>query len=174
MAKSIGRQIHDARVAQDLTLEDLRHELKIPLNLLADIETDDYSNFANLTYAKCFLKLYSERVGVDLQEYLSEFGTDSLGSLSSHGLIIDSHEAFNLAIDQTKASSDDGFSSERGKNPLWRGLAAILLIGGGIWSWQTFAPRAASATANPVIPAAKEAADPAPLATRATPENSTP
>ena len=55
--KSIGTQLREAREERELVVEDVEHELRIPASLIRDLEADEYSNFATLTYARYFLAL---------------------------------------------------------------------------------------------------------------------
>lgn len=81
---SVGHQLMQARKARGLTIEDVAFETRIPHSLLRDMENDDLSNFANLTYAKGFLKLYSRFLHLDLSEYLDEFDTSAISEATGH------------------------------------------------------------------------------------------
>lgn len=84
---SIGKQLNKAREEKDLSIEDVAFRTHIPAARLQELENDDFSNFANLTYAKGFLKLYSRFLEVDLSEYLAEFDTRDLASVTGHEYI---------------------------------------------------------------------------------------
>jgi cytoskeletal protein RodZ len=87
MAKSIGKQLYESRIARGLSIEDVQHKTRIPAPRLQEMENDDYSNFANLTYAKGFLALYSKYLKLDIQDYLSEFQTDGLSSVEGYSYL---------------------------------------------------------------------------------------
>ncbi len=83
MLETVGKKLAKARKAKRLTIEDVEHRTCIPHGRLRELEDDDYSHFANLTYAKNFLKLYSNYLGVDTAEYrqeLSLYEVDDFGS----------------------------------------------------------------------------------------------
>lgn len=84
---SIGKQLNKAREDKGLSIEDVAFRTHIPAARLLELENDDFSNFANLTYAKGFLKLYSRFLEVDLSEYLAEFDTRDLVSVTGHEYI---------------------------------------------------------------------------------------
>ncbi len=81
---SVGQKLIIARKERRETLEDVSFRTHIPVARLVDMEQDDLSNFANLTYARSFLKMYSRYLGVDLTDYLEQFDTSELSSISGH------------------------------------------------------------------------------------------
>ncbi len=81
---SVGHQLMKAREARSLSVEDVAFETRIPHQRLRDMENDDLSNFANLTYAKGFLKLYSRFLKLDLSDYLDEFDTSIIATVTGH------------------------------------------------------------------------------------------
>ena len=87
MSGSIGQKFLHARKLRKETLEDVAFKTRIPTALLGDMENDDLSNFGNLTYARSFLKLYSRYLDVDISDYLDEFNTSELASISGHEYI---------------------------------------------------------------------------------------
>jgi cytoskeletal protein RodZ len=104
LSESIGKKLLAARTQQGLSLEDVAFKTRIPASRLGELENDDLSNFANLTYAKGFMKLYSRFLNVDIEDYLREFDTRELanlsgveyvhhGGLSLHGGTMESYSA---------------------------------------------------------------------------------
>ena len=84
---SVGHQLMKARQARNLAIEDVAFETRIPHQRLSEMENDDLSNFANLTYAKGFLKLYSKYLDLDLSDYLDEFDTSAIAAVTGHEYI---------------------------------------------------------------------------------------
>ena len=142
MAKSIGKQLHEARTSRGLTVEDVQHKTRIPKGRLEEMENDDYSNFGNLTYAKSFLSLYSKFLRVDISPYLAEFAPEGLSSTNGYAYLQGTTDSFARTI------ADDG-RSRRGY-----GLAAVLLflamIVGGAW-WYGNRNRSGSPTPLPTV-----------------------
>lgn len=81
MAQSIGQKLTAARKRRDLTIEDVAHETRIRPDTLRHLEADDYSGFDTLTYAKSFLSMYSKHLGIDVSDFLKEFGPANKGGL---------------------------------------------------------------------------------------------
>ena len=73
MAETIGAKLRAARVARGLSVEDAAHETRIHGNNIRGLENDDYSGFANITYAKSFLSLYSRFLEVNAADVLAQF-----------------------------------------------------------------------------------------------------
>ncbi|MES2705610.1 MAG: helix-turn-helix domain-containing protein [Verrucomicrobiota bacterium] len=84
---SVGQQFLHARLAHGWTIEDVAFQTHIPHTLLREMENDDLSNFANLTYAKGFLKLYSRHLEIDLSDYLEQFDTSAISDVTGHEYI---------------------------------------------------------------------------------------
>jgi cytoskeletal protein RodZ len=75
--QSIGERLRDERKKQGLSIEDVAHATRIHADTLLNLEADDYSAFASITYAKSFLKKYSSHLGVDASEALEQFANDA-------------------------------------------------------------------------------------------------
>jgi transcriptional regulator with XRE-family HTH domain len=73
MVESVGRKLHQARLAKKLEIEDVAERTKIRPDRIIDLEADEYSHFPNLTYAKSFLAKYANFLGLDIQEELNKF-----------------------------------------------------------------------------------------------------
>ncbi|OGG35873.1 hypothetical protein A2363_04660 [Candidatus Gottesmanbacteria bacterium RIFOXYB1_FULL_47_11] len=71
--KTVGNILHDARIAKKLPLEQAEAATKIRLKFLEAIEQDDYSTLPSLSYAKGFVKNYSEFLGLDSGMVLAFF-----------------------------------------------------------------------------------------------------
>ncbi len=77
MLDTAGTRLRRARTLRKLSLEDASRATKIRVKQLADLESDDYSNFANLAYAKSFLIGYGRYLHVDVRAYLDGFADAS-------------------------------------------------------------------------------------------------
>ena len=93
MALTIGQQLRAARKDKGLSIEDLAHETRIHSNFVRALESDDYSGFASITYAKSFLQLYSRHLNIDASEALSVFKGNNAVNLHGNSLLSDSHES---------------------------------------------------------------------------------
>lgn len=71
--KTVGGILQEARMGKKLTLEEAELATKIRLKFLQAIERDDYSELPSLSYAKGFVKNYSEYLGLDSHMVLAFF-----------------------------------------------------------------------------------------------------
>ena len=92
MVETAGTKLRRARVQRHLSLEDAARATKIRATQLADLESDDYSNFANLAYARGFLVSYGKYLHLDVRPYMeafadaNTFGLDDYQYLSAEPL----------------------------------------------------------------------------------------
>ncbi len=92
MVETAGTKLRRARTQRHLSLEDAARATKIRATQLADLENDEYSNFANLAYARGFLISYGKYLHLDVRPYLdafadaSTFGVDDYQYLSTSPL----------------------------------------------------------------------------------------
>lgn len=73
MADTAGTKLQRARKLRQLSIEDAARATKMRVSQIADLESDDYSNFANLAYARGFLVGYGKYLHVDVRPYLDAF-----------------------------------------------------------------------------------------------------
>jgi hypothetical protein len=71
--KTVGSILKEARGAKNITLDQAEEATKIRLKFLRAIESDDYSSLPSLSYAKGFVKNYSEYLGLDSSRVLAFF-----------------------------------------------------------------------------------------------------
>lgn len=72
---TIGKKLHDARVAKGYTLDDLQKNTKIQKRYLIAIEDNDFDSLPGEFYVWAFVKQYADSVGLDGSELLSQFDT---------------------------------------------------------------------------------------------------
>src|SRR2546423_449034 len=89
MANSLGYKLRQARLRKNITIEEAAHATKIRTGRIEDLERDDYSNFANLSYAKGFLAIYAKYLGIDIASYLEQFDDPRLRAGEEFDLIYD-------------------------------------------------------------------------------------
>lgn len=73
MPPTIGTQLREAREARNLSLEDVRHRARIPVELIVALEEDRIDAFASLTYARKFLQHYGRFLQVDVSAQAGRF-----------------------------------------------------------------------------------------------------
>jgi cytoskeleton protein RodZ len=70
--KTIGEILKKARLVKNITIDDVSRHTKIHHNILEAIENDDFQK-VGAVYAKGFLKIYSEYLGIDKDDLLRRF-----------------------------------------------------------------------------------------------------
>lgn len=71
--KTVGSILQEARISKKLSLEQAETTTKIRLKFLRSIESDDYTDLPSVSYAKGFVKNYSEYLGLDSGRVLAFF-----------------------------------------------------------------------------------------------------
>jgi len=66
---NVGKKLQQARLSQQLSIEEAARVTRIRPDKLIDLEEDNYSNFPSMSYAKGFLLLYARFLGVDVRDY---------------------------------------------------------------------------------------------------------
>jgi cytoskeletal protein RodZ len=91
MPPTLGQRLKHAREARQLALMDVAHQTRIPVSRIKDLEDDNYTSFGSLTYAKSFLKAYSELLSVNANEVLSHLHTPTLGGSRDYRYLVEDH-----------------------------------------------------------------------------------
>ena len=84
MVETAGTKLKRARQLRQLSIEDAGRATKIRSRQLADLEADEYSNFANLAYARSFLVAYGKYLHVDTRPYMEAFADASTFGLDDY------------------------------------------------------------------------------------------
>ena len=71
--KTVGQMLRETRESKSLTLEQVEEGTKIRQKFLAAIESDNFSLMPSLSYAKGFVKNYSEFLGLNSATVLAFF-----------------------------------------------------------------------------------------------------
>lgn len=84
---TIGQELGNTRREKGLSIEDVAHETHIHTSTISSIEADDFSMFPSVTYAKSFIRNYSEYLEVDLTDFLEDLSTSDTIRLSDSELM---------------------------------------------------------------------------------------
>lgn len=87
--EGLGKKLQDARLARNLTLDEAGRITKIRPGRLAEIENEDFSEFASLAYAKGFLLIYGKFLDVDVSPYLEAFETSESVTVDGYSYLQD-------------------------------------------------------------------------------------
>jgi len=69
---TIGTQLSAARKQQGWSVESVSFKSKIRPSIIENLEADNYSQFSSESYAKSFLRKYSEMLGLDLENEIQD------------------------------------------------------------------------------------------------------
>ena len=83
-APSLGQKLRETREARGFTIEDAARATKIRAIRLAEIEHDVYSNCPSIAYARGFVIIYGEFLGVEVAPHLGEFDVSSTVGLDDY------------------------------------------------------------------------------------------
>lgn len=67
----IGRRLREARETMSLSVDDVVYTTRIPRSVVEALEAEDFSVFTSPTYAKSFLRQYSDFLRVDAEPWLN-------------------------------------------------------------------------------------------------------
>jgi cytoskeletal protein RodZ len=70
---TLGQQFKQAREVKGVSLSEAAEKTKILTRLLEDLETDNFERMAAPTYAKGFIKIYAEYLGLDPEPLINEY-----------------------------------------------------------------------------------------------------
>jgi cytoskeletal protein RodZ len=87
--EGLGKKLQEARLARNLTLDEAGRMTKIRPGRLAEIENEDFSEFASLAYAKGFLLIYGKFLDVDVSPYLEAFETSESVTVDGYSYLQD-------------------------------------------------------------------------------------
>jgi cytoskeletal protein RodZ len=96
--KTAGSILRDARVGKKISLETIEQATKIRKKFLEAIETDDFSKLPSLSYAKGFVRNYSDYLGLDSANVLAFFRRQNMDVTRSSLLPKGMAEPLNRSI----------------------------------------------------------------------------
>jgi cytoskeletal protein RodZ len=70
---TLGEKCRNARLEKNVTLSQAAQVTRIKVQILEDLEADDFSNIAAPIYGKGFVKLYAEYLGLDPDPLAAEY-----------------------------------------------------------------------------------------------------
>jgi len=85
----LGEELRNARLEKNLTASEVAAATRMMVQIVEELEREDFHRFAAPIYGKGFIRLYAEFVGLDsrplIDEYLDKFAADKMPSLKSEG-----------------------------------------------------------------------------------------
>src|SRR3954469_18519691 len=121
--EGLGKKFQEARLARGLTLDEAARMTKIRPSRLAEIEADDFSQFASLAYAKGFLLIYGKFLEVDVSPYLEAFETSEHVTVDGYAYLQETPEPMPsrpVTVRRPRSSGDRG--------SLWPLVIGVLVL----------------------------------------------
>jgi cytoskeleton protein RodZ len=153
MVDSIGKKLVQARLARGLSLEEAAMETRIRARQLAALEADDYSSFANNTYARGFLLMYGKFLNVDVRTFARELEAGSPISLADYQYLNAPETSEERPV---RRVSPEARRSERRRPSLAPLIAFIVLVsvvGFGFHLWSQAERLEVGTSSAPATPA---------------------
>jgi cytoskeleton protein RodZ len=128
--EGLGKKFQEARVARKLTLDEAARMTKIRPQRLAEIETDDFSKFPSLAYAKGFLLIYGKFLDVDVTPYLDAFEDSESVTVDGYSYLQENERAKPVSapvVRRPATTRRTGGSNRVSPMPLIVGIAVLVL-----------------------------------------------
>lgn len=138
MTAAFGQLLSAAREKRGLSLEDTAHETRIPVQRLRYLEAGNIAAFGSLTYARSFLRQYSDFLGVDASEVLEELPEGALGGERDYRYLTQSQGPWlreSASQAERVATPVVGGRVRSIKSPLPAALAVFMFILAGTVMW---------------------------------------
>lgn len=169
MLTPIGHLLKAAREKRGLSLLDASHQTRIPVARLHMLEQDNYAAFGSMTYARSFLRRYSQFLEVDVQEILEQLPGGVLGGPRDYRYLTENHGLWvaprGVKLGHLSAATGKGHT-RRSPVPAGIFIFVLALAGTGIWGKYVAEDRQAQQKQAESAPALPPAA-PEPLSARA-------
>jgi cytoskeleton protein RodZ len=134
--EGLGKKLMEARLGRGLTLEEAGRMTKIRPAQLAEIENEDFSQFASLAYAKGFLLIYGKFLDVDVSPYLEAFETSETLTTDGYSYLQEAQEpepARPVTV-RRRSAAPSGGGGRSSFMPLIIGIL-VLVIGFTLMKW---------------------------------------
>ena len=102
MVTSAGKLLREARLKKNILIEDAARATKIRPNRIAELETDDYTHFANMAYAKGFLLIYAKYLEVNVSEFTKAMDVGSPVGVGDYEYLNQSRSFYELESSRKK------------------------------------------------------------------------
>ncbi|MDZ4401998.1 helix-turn-helix domain-containing protein [Prosthecobacter sp.] len=137
MPATFGQMLTAAREKRGLSIEDAAHETRIPAQRLRHLESGNFAAFGNMTYARSFIRQYSDFLGVDASAMLEELPEGALGGERDYRYLTHSHGPWlrERAARTERVTAPAASRVQSIKSPLPAAIAVFVLILAGTAMW---------------------------------------
>ena len=143
----IGEELRKGREKKELSLQDVAHEIRVPLGTLRALEENDYSGFPSPAYAKSFLQQYADFLRIDADDWLESFETGNvLADAGSYDYLAGEEEEIEVAPRpaprrRRKEKREKVTGGGGVKQPIIIFVLTALLVSGAVWGFFEFEKR---------------------------------
>lgn len=112
----LGKELRNARLKKKLTASEVAAATRMKVQIVEDIEREDFSRIAAPIYGKGFIKLYAEHVGLDPKPLVDEYTSRFVGSkphYTTSRTQFQIEEKMRLRADTTAVSDAGGSAKVR-------------------------------------------------------------
>lgn len=135
MNLSVSGELKSAREAQRLTLADVAHETRIPVDRLRLLEEGKFAAFGSMAYARSFLRKYARHLGVGVDEAVSTLPDPIFGGESDYRHLTESHGSW---VDESKPKMRLApIRRSPATSPVAKVAAILVLVGVPALLWAT-------------------------------------
>lgn len=132
---SVSEELKSAREAQRLTLADVAHETRIPVERLRLLEEGKFASFGSMAYARSFLRKYARYLGVDVEEAAERLPDPIFGGVSDYRHLTQSHGSW---VDESKPKMRLApLRRNPASSPVAKVAAILVLVGVPALLWAT-------------------------------------
>lgn len=130
MTANFGQMLIAAREKRGLSIEDAAHETRIPAQRLRFLESGNIAAFGSLTYARSFMRQYSDFLEVDASSMLEELPEGALGGERDYRYLTQSQGPWlrERAAHPERLSSPVESQVSSIKSPLPAALAVFVFV----------------------------------------------
>jgi cytoskeletal protein RodZ len=173
MPTAFGQKLMEARELRGLSIEDASFETRIPVQRLRLLESGNLAAFGSMTYARSFIRRYSDYLEVDASDMLEDLPEGVLGGERDYRYLTQSQGPW-LRENATRAVSTVATPPGRLqsiKSPLPAAIAVFVLILAGTAMWGKHVAdlrQQSEPAALKALPVEDDEPPPAPVAASAT------
>ena len=137
MTASFGQMLIAAREKRGLSIEDAAHETRIPAQRLRYLESGNIAAFGSLTYARSFMRQYSDFLNVDASSMLEELPEGALGGERDYRYLTQSQGPWlrEPATRSERVTAPAVNSVRSIKSPLPAAIVVFVLVLAGTAMW---------------------------------------
>lgn len=138
MTASFGQKLIAAREKRGLSIEDAAHETRITAQRLRYLESVNIAAFGSMTYARSFIRQYSDFLEVDATEILEELPAGGvLGGERDYRYLTESHGPWlrERATRSERITAPAASRLQSIKSPVPTAIAVFVLILAGTGMW---------------------------------------